>query len=158
MKEHTLTPSHRSLKHIINGRTIFIFSLFFFAFLMLNTLSSPLVHSEVTPLSNKLHSPSPPHIINASVYPLKVRPGDVMTVTVQVEDDYGISEVTADMGGIETVSLYLVNGSDYNGTWQGDWRVYDTEIRDYNTTVTATNRSEERRVGKECRSRWSPYH
>ena len=22
----------------------------------------------------------------------------------------------------------------------------------------ATNRSEERRVGKECRSRWSPYH
>src|SRR5436305_11185126 len=28
-------------------------------------------------------------------------------------------------------------------------------------TVTATdtvNRSEERRVGKECRSRWSPYH
>src|SRR5688572_8745478 len=24
--------------------------------------------------------------------------------------------------------------------------------------VTATKRSEERRVGKECRSRWSPYH
>ena len=24
--------------------------------------------------------------------------------------------------------------------------------------VTAVNRSEERRVGKECRSRWSPYH
>ena len=24
--------------------------------------------------------------------------------------------------------------------------------------VTAINRSEERRVGKECRSRWSPYH
>ena len=23
---------------------------------------------------------------------------------------------------------------------------------------TAANRSEERRVGKECRSRWSPYH
>src|SRR5256886_17707368 len=26
------------------------------------------------------------------------------------------------------------------------------------TPGTATNRSEERRVGKECRSRWSPYH
>ena len=25
-------------------------------------------------------------------------------------------------------------------------------------TLTAPNRSEERRVGKECRSRWSPYH
>ena len=24
--------------------------------------------------------------------------------------------------------------------------------------VTYANRSEERRVGKECRSRWSPYH
>src|SRR5256712_12631054 len=24
--------------------------------------------------------------------------------------------------------------------------------------VTSKNRSEERRVGKECRSRWSPYH
>ena len=23
---------------------------------------------------------------------------------------------------------------------------------------TSSNRSEERRVGKECRSRWSPYH
>ena len=26
------------------------------------------------------------------------------------------------------------------------------------TTVSLTSRSEERRVGKECRSRWSPYH
>ena len=25
-------------------------------------------------------------------------------------------------------------------------------------TVTGPRRSEERRVGKECRSRWSPYH
>ena len=25
-------------------------------------------------------------------------------------------------------------------------------------TLTALGRSEERRVGKECRSRWSPYH
>ena len=27
-----------------------------------------------------------------------------------------------------------------------------------NFATTATDRSEERRVGKECRSRWSPYH
>ena len=26
------------------------------------------------------------------------------------------------------------------------------------TAITVQNRSEERRVGKECRSRWSPYH
>src|ERR1039457_808391 len=45
--------------------------------------------------------------------------------------------------------------------------VYEREIRDlpcfeYQTTVVVelyrVNRSEERRVGKECRSRWSPYH
>ena len=28
----------------------------------------------------------------------------------------------------------------------------------YGTHVNAGSRSEERRVGKECRSRWSPYH
>ena len=27
-----------------------------------------------------------------------------------------------------------------------------------NEPVVIANRSEERRVGKECRSRWSPYH
>ena len=29
---------------------------------------------------------------------------------------------------------------------------------DSNELEAATSRSEERRVGKECRSRWSPYH
>ena len=31
-------------------------------------------------------------------------------------------------------------------------------IRKVINTVIKTARSEERRVGKECRSRWSPYH
>ena len=31
-------------------------------------------------------------------------------------------------------------------------------IRAYRTTLPRFGRSEERRVGKECRSRWSPYH
>ena len=29
---------------------------------------------------------------------------------------------------------------------------------DYTLLLRFDNRSEERRVGKECRSRWSPYH
>ncbi len=65
-----------------------------------------------------------PRIINASVEPLKVRPGDVMTVIVEI-DIHGISSVTADMGSIETISLYLANGSNYNGIWQGDWTVHE---------------------------------
>ena len=30
--------------------------------------------------------------------------------------------------------------------------------RPFGNSGPTTNRSEERRVGKECRSRWSPYH
>ena len=30
--------------------------------------------------------------------------------------------------------------------------------KEYDTAYECINRSEERRVGKECRSRWSPYH
>ena len=30
--------------------------------------------------------------------------------------------------------------------------------REDNASETSLERSEERRVGKECRSRWSPYH
>ena len=32
------------------------------------------------------------------------------------------------------------------------------QILDTPTRVKSPSRSEERRVGKECRSRWSPYH
>ena len=36
-------------------------------------------------------------------------------------------------------------------------RAYDIKIKNkYNDALVS--RSEERRVGKECRSRWSPYH
>ena len=36
------------------------------------------------------------------------------------------------------------------------WSRYAAELKDF--TDPANARSEERRVGKECRSRWSPYH
>ena len=36
---------------------------------------------------------------------------------------------------------------------------FESDHNKYNGVVgTGTYRSEERRVGKECRSRWSPYH
>src|SRR2546430_2254243 len=34
----------------------------------------------------------------------------------------------------------------------------DVDSANITATLTLSNRSEERRVGKECRSRWSPYH
>src|SRR2546430_5476786 len=35
---------------------------------------------------------------------------------------------------------------------------YQFLVREYPTSKYCQDRSEERRVGKECRSRWSPYH
>src|SRR3989475_13325314 len=36
------------------------------------------------------------------------------------------------------------------------WQLFQDD--DYVAVLSAVTRSEERRVGKECRSRWSPYH
>ena len=36
------------------------------------------------------------------------------------------------------------------------WQQYESELVEL--AIEELDRSEERRVGKECRSRWSPYH
>src|SRR2546430_11806743 len=50
----------------------------------------------------------------------------------------------------------------FNGTQRTfqlrDMQTGDTRTVEVKIPVGATDRSEERRVGKECRSRWSPYH
>jgi len=83
-----------------------------------------------------------PKIVNAYVDPIKVQPGDVMTITVEAEDDSGIKEVIAEMtyeGGSDLVNLELVEGTVNNGTWQGEWIVHDTLVKDYTTIITAIN-------------------
>ena len=42
------------------------------------------------------------------------------------------------------------------GTYVDDELLCDDCVADH--CITCDHRSEERRVGKECRSRWSPYH
>ena len=39
-----------------------------------------------------------------------------------------------------------------------DAESFNDPYEDTNRSIFGFNRSEERRVGKECRSRWSPYH
>ena len=60
-----------------------------------------------------------------------------------VEGKEKAAAVAADLG-INIVSLY-------------NW-VKDYEKTKATAIANAVARSEERRVGKECRSRWSPYH
>ncbi len=88
--------------------------------------------------------PAPPTIINAYVEPVKVRPGDLMSVVALVQDDYGIDEVTAKMpfeGGHDLINLELAEGTALNGEWRGTWTVHDTIYKEYVTTITAFSKS-----------------
>ena len=49
--------------------------------------------------------------------------------------------------------LGLIDESKFNYLWVVDWPMFEWSEEEGRLT-----RSEERRVGKECRSRWSPYH
>src|SRR3712207_9044712 len=70
-----------------------------------------------------------------------------------------------DVVGLQTGEAQTMN-SDVNPgeTFTVEKSVSEVSAGDYDAlivpggTVRADNRSEERRVGKECRSRWSPYH
>ena len=80
-----------------------------------------------------------PVIISALVEPEKVIPGDIMTVTTKIKDNFGIKSVIADMGGIETIELKQIDGDIYQGTWENKWKVHSTEVKDYVTTIIVTN-------------------
>ena len=58
-----------------------------------------------------------------------------------------IQEHSSTFKGVGTDVAY--HGEDPNST---------KFVSNYVNYFNSTNRSEERRVGKECRSRWSPYH
>src|SRR2546425_1085678 len=67
--------------------------------------------------------------------------------------------VTTDLRGVESHGVSNMLRSYVQSYQKGDynprpnWRI----VRESPSTATI-DRSEERRVGKECRSRWSPYH
>ena len=51
--------------------------------------------------------------------------------------------------------LIISSGSSYSYFGNNEWAKFSKGLKVIND---ALDRSEERRVGKECRSRWSPYH
>ena len=60
-------------------------------------------------------------------------------------------------------SIVGEEGADHQGTSGFEWHVDPIDgtvnyVYDLPGWCTSIGRSEERRVGKECRSRWSPYH
>src|SRR2546425_8156722 len=77
----------------------------------------------------------------ASLAPRSSRAADGL-VEVLVNEPVG--EIAPELHGHFTEHL---GGVIYDGIWVGE-----------NSKIPNVSRSEERRVGKECRSRWSPYH
>src|SRR5574340_155230 len=78
--------------------------------------------------------------------------------------DLGASAIQPTAGGVHfhgpLTLCYLVNLQSRIAS-RIIWRIAEAPYRDeqdvYDAAM-AVRRSEERRVGKECRSRWSPYH
>ena len=74
---------------------------------------------------------------------------------------YHVTALTLDMRGD---SALLEKARLRAGALGIPWRMrsvrerFEREVVDYFTDSYFRGRSEERRVGKECRSRWSPYH
>src|SRR3989441_12290942 len=56
------------------------------------------------------------------------------------------------------LDIFLVNGSRLSGFPAGQEPTNHLFHNNRDGTFADVTRSEERRVGKECRSRWSPYH
>ena len=54
----------------------------------------------------------------------------------------------------ETARIARENAEEIR-TWK---QLYNEAVASHKEEVEKLDRSEERRVGKECRSRWSPYH
>src|SRR2546430_7990576 len=58
-------------------------------------------------------------------------------------------------GKLDAELAYITGGM----SWEADYNIVAPENSDLLDFIGwVTMRSEERRVGKECRSRWSPYH
>ena len=73
-------------------------------------------------------------------------------------DGNGHSHLQATVMGPD-LTVPISNGAPVLGTWQQIIHLEcDVKPRSRDIIVTVRGRSEERRVGKECRSRWSPYH
>ena len=55
-------------------------------------------------------------------------------------------------------NLNTANVTDMTSMFCGCSGLTSLDVSGFNTEEVTSMRSEERRVGKECRSRWSPYH
>src|SRR3712207_3205681 len=91
--------------------------------------------------------------IDNEYFPMK--PGT--TFVYEGGAQHGEMTVTSDTKKVMGVECVVVDHREWEGGKLIE-RTYDWFAQDNKGAVWYFGRSEERRVGKECRSRWSPYH
>src|SRR2546423_12613777 len=79
----------------------------------------------------------------------------VTKADLQVTKDDGVPSVIAGDGSTYTYTIKVKNAGPSDAQAVS---LSDTWPAGFSRSGLVTTRSEERRVGKECRSRWSPYH
>ena len=82
---------------------------------------------------------------------------------VTKSDDHDTADALAEHLGDLPLAVVQAAATAYNEHWTLQYYFKCLEEYDLARVIhpvpgDATTRSEERRVGKECRSRWSPYH
>ena len=82
----------------------------------------------------------------------KNMPGNEETLYLDFSSSVDAVELEKNLSGIEGFKLYNETGITFTM-----WAFSEVE-QNYFEEIIGLCRSEERRVGKECRSRWSPYH
>ncbi|MCK4473934.1 DUF2341 domain-containing protein [Candidatus Parcubacteria bacterium] len=86
-----------------------------------------------------------PVFITVSAEPQKVKVGDILTITAEIQDKHGISKVTALMpheNGVDEIELMGFDPSQpkpQTYIYQAQWKCHDTINIEYITTITATN-------------------
>src|SRR6266581_3737522 len=102
--------------------------------------------------------------------------GRLYTLQASIKHGIGIGLGVFCNGGVDYLLSFFFSSRRRHTRWTGDWSsdVCSSDLpsssatriarapasRPFSTSslTTEAGRSEERRVGKECRSRWSPYH
>ena len=101
--------------------------------------------------------------MSGTLYGLGVGPGDPELITVKGKrliDEADIIIYAGSLVNPQVLSGARPEAEIYNSATMNLEEVLDVMKRGVaaGKKVVRVHRSEERRVGKECRSRWSPYH
>src|SRR5258707_9488451 len=110
------------------------------------TTTGPLAMAEILTAGTLTEDASTPAVASTTAATTIVTagftppPGSLLVALVSSDGSAGSTTMAVSGGGLIWSELVKNNAADYAGVW------------------IAQVRSEERRVGKECRSRWSPYH